>query len=196
MIDETDIRKAMGRLEDTGYRGLRTPPRIMVKDAEKALLQGLSACLGKGNATWLPEYAEVADWLSDGKGKGLLCIGNNGRGKSLIAMHVLPPLFLLAGKVILNVYRAREMNGRIDEIIGKRFAVIDDIGTEDVAVSYGNRRLALPEIVDAAEDRGNLLVLTTNLAAAELRAKYGERTFDRLVKLTRAVYFKGKSLRR
>ena len=30
---------------------------------------------------WLPEYDEIADWMSDTQGKGLLLMGSCGRGK-------------------------------------------------------------------------------------------------------------------
>lgn len=49
--------------------------------------------------------------------------------------------------------------------------------------------------MDAAEKQGKLLLLTSNLSAAELMKKYGERTLDRLRALTKCVIFKGKSMR-
>ena len=46
-----------------------------------------------------------------------------------------------------------------------------------------------------AEKRGKLLMLTTNLSLEEISQKYGERTMDRLVAITRRVKFEGNSLR-
>ena len=66
----------------------------------------------------------------------------------------------------------------------------------EMAVKYGERRLAFCEIVDEAEKRGKLLMLTTNLSLEEISQKYGERTMDRLVAITRRVKFEGNSLRR
>lgn len=50
--------------------------------------------------------------------------------------------------------------------------------------------------MDEAEKRGKMLMLTTNLSLDEISQKYGERTMDRLVAITRRVKFEGTSLRR
>ena len=87
------------------------------------------------------------------------------------------------------------MNADPDGVRRKHLLYLDDIGTEDLSVRYGERRMVFPEIVDEAEKRGKLLLVTTNLNPTELRAKYGERTLDRLRAITTAVVFKGESLR-
>ena len=73
---------------------------------------------------------------------------------------------------------------------------IDDIGTEEVSKVYGNVRCTFSELCDAAEQKGKLFIITTNLTANELEAKYGERTIDRLKAITKFVPFTGKSLRK
>jgi DNA replication protein DnaC len=88
------------------------------------------------------------------------------------------------------------MNNEIDVILSKHLISLDDIGTEEVSVKYGNRRQAFAEIVDAAEKYGKLLVISTNLDKTAIVEKYGERVFDRLVAVTKRVEFKGKSLRK
>ena len=52
------------------------------------------------------------------------------------------------------------------------------------------------ELVDLAEEKGTLLILTTNLTVDELRVKYGERVVNRLKAITNIIYFKGSSLRK
>ena len=64
---------------------------------------------------------------------------------------------------------------------------MDDIGTENLSVKYGEKRLAFAELTDEAEKKGKLLILTTNLSIDELREKYGERTVDRLRAITKTV---------
>lgn len=41
----------------------------------------------------LPEYEQVIDWMTDTADKGLLLMGDCGRGKSVILNYVLPVLF-------------------------------------------------------------------------------------------------------
>lgn len=88
------------------------------------------------------------------------------------------------------------MNTDIDDVMKKHIVYIDDIGTEGVSVRYGERRMAFPELVDDAEKKGKLLIVTSNLTTDELKEKYGERTLDRLKAISKLVLFKGKSLRR
>ena len=73
---------------------------------------------------------------------------------------------------------------------------IDDIGTEDNLNSYGNKRMPFAELCDAAEKKGKLLILTTNLSIDELTQRYGDRVVDRLIATTKAVPFTGDSLRK
>ena len=88
------------------------------------------------------------------------------------------------------------MNAKLDEVKQKHIIYIDDVGTENLSVKYGDKRLAFAELADEAEKKGKLLILTTNLTIDELREKYGERTIDRLRAITKTVLFSGVSLRK
>ena len=55
--------------------------------------------------------------------------------------------------------------------------------------------MAFAEIVDQAEKKGKLLIISTNLNKDKLIEMYGERVFDRLCKLTKRILFTGKSMR-
>jgi DNA replication protein DnaC len=102
---------------------------------------------------------------------------------------------------------ATEMNQRIDELLKycghNRVIVIDDLGTEAASV-YGRR--PFPELVDAAERTGTLLVITTNLRTnrdpdvrrnyPSIEARYGVPTLDRLRSLTKVAIFTGVSMRK
>lgn len=169
--------------------------KVNVPGSKDVLMRGLN-WVTRGNATWLPEYNEVAEWLTDNKGRGLLMFGDCGRGKSLIGKYILPLIFKHWLKKIMNVYTAQALNSNIDEALGRHIIYVDDIGTEEVSVQYGNRRMAFAELVDAAESKGKLLVISTNLSLDNLGAKYGERTMDRLRAITRQILFEGDSLRK
>lgn len=145
---------------------------------------------------WLPEYEQIVDWLTDNHGKGLLCMGNLGRGKTIICTKIIPVLMDRSLHRKVYALNVSELNARFDVYKNYKYICIDDIGSEYESVKYGEHRIPVAEMVDIAEKEGNLLILTTNLTVSELAAKYGERTVDRLRAITQIVLFQGKSLRK
>lgn len=194
-MESLNIGKTIDFLRETGFNPLPDRVRIAIPEAKSTLFRGLKFFAGE-SAEWLPEYDAVAEWMSDNKGRGLLCFGNCGRGKSLICCKILPVLISHFCRKVVSVYDAQQMNADINAVKAKHIICIDDIGTEEMSIKYGERRQAFSEIVDEAEKRGKLLLITTNLGVDEMLSKYGERTMDRLVVVTRSVQFKGESLRR
>ena len=177
--------------------------RIRIPNAEQRLRGGLDYFVNKytfgevPHAKWLEKnYRPIVDWMSDNEGRGLLITGGCGLGKTLIAKHILPLLLQDSRKKIVSIFSAQELNTKIDEILKLHIICIDDIGTEELAKIFGNVRCAFSELCDAAEQKGKLLIITTNLTATELEVKYGERTIDRLKAITKFVPFTGKSLRK
>lgn len=193
-MEQIDFKRTIEGLKATGFNPLPNSVNISIPDAKRILWNGLNYFVGK--AEWLSEYEEVSNWLSDNKGRGLLCYGNCGRGKSLICWKIIPLLLNHYCHKIVACYDAQQMNAEIDAVKQKHIIYIDDIGTENISVKFGEKRLAFCEIVDEAEKRGKLLILTTNLSLDEISQKYGERTMDRLVAITTRVKFKGGSLRK
>lgn len=145
---------------------------------------------------WQPEYDEVAKWLEDNEERGLFMYGDCGRGKSLLTRYVLPAILLKYTKKVVSVYDVQGMNKSINEVLKKHIIALDDIGTEEVSVTYGNKRLAFAEIIDAAEKQGKLVIISTNLKGSEISERYGQRVMERIVSTTKRIEFKGKSLRR
>lgn len=192
-MKQTDFKNAFENLKDSGIY-YPEPFNFSIPDARNNLWSGLCHLLGD-NAKWLPEYEKVAGWISDNKGKGLLCLGNCGRGKTIISQRIIPALFIHYLHKVVSVYTAQEMNKKADEIMGRYLVMLDDIGTENESVKYGEKRTVFPEIVDNAERKGALLIITTNLRPEELEKKYGYRTLDRLKETTRPVLFNGESMR-
>ena len=159
---------------------------------------GLRYFIGNGYK-WLPAYDQVADWLADNKGRGLLCVGTTGLGKSLICRDVFSVVFY-SKAVFLT---AKQMNDRIDALLKPeaRIIVIDDLGKEPVSV-YGRRPFF--ELCDAAERDGKLLIITTNLSTtpvtdprypASIQQRYGDAVISRLKAITKMVKFEGEDLR-
>jgi DNA replication protein DnaC len=170
-------------------------PEVKIENAKKTFMDALMYFLSlqKKEMTYFDEYDKIVDWLSDNKNKGLILMGSCGVGKSFISRFVLPAIMFEKKKIILRVYD--KININIDDILTKKYAVLDDIGTEEVSNTFGNKRLALAEIVDEAEKKGNLLIISTNLNAEQIKEKYGLRVYDRLLAICDSVAFNSKSLR-
>lgn len=194
-MEQINFQVAVDRLKQTGFNPLPDRVRIMIPNAKEQLINGLRYFEGD-NAKWLPEYEEIVKWLSDNEYRGLLCYGNCGRGKSLICLKILPLLINHYCRKIVSCYDSQQMNADIDGVKANHLIYIDDVGIENVSIKYGEKRLAFSEIVDEAEKKGKLLIVTTNLSLDELAQKYGERTMDRLVAITKRVKFIGSSLRK
>lgn len=181
--------------------GMKVPfhkVQINIEDSKKVLIETFDYFLSYENTkfSWLPEYEDVADWLRDNGGRGLFLYGNCGRGKSLLCNYVLPAILLEHCRRVMNVFDVQEMNRDINYVLTKRLIGIDDIGTEEVSVRYGERRLAFAEVMDAVEKQSKLVIVSTNLTQNEIKRRYGERTLDRIVATTKRVLFEGKSLRK
>ena len=193
-----DINSIIGNSLDNVWSSMETiDQRVYIKtpDARSILARGIRHFVGN-DAVWLDEYEQVADWLSDNKGRGLLCAGNCGRGKTVICQRVIPVIFQHWHRLIVNTITSTELNDRFDEFRQYKILSIDDIGKESVANRYGEKRNYIQEIIDDAERKQKLLILSTNDSMDELRSKYDDRTIDRLRALTRPVIFKGESLRK
>lgn len=145
---------------------------------------------------WQPEYEQVAQWLHNNHGRGLLLFGDCGRGKSMLTRYVIPAILLKYARRVVSVYDVQEMNTKIDEVLKKHIIALDDIGTEEVVNTFGNRRMAFAEIMDAAEKHGKLIIISTNLSGHDLAHRYKDRVLDRIVATTRQIEFKGDSLRK
>lgn len=145
---------------------------------------------------YLKEYDKVAEWLEGNQGKCLLMYGRCGKGKTLLGRYVIPALYhKFYNKVITTMdmtYAARH----IDEALRYSLLSLDDVGVEQKSLDYGNERDAFVEILDNAEKKGNMIIITSNLTGDELKQRYGERAYDRIVGNTTRVLFKGDSLRK
>lgn len=190
------MEREIDEMKDYGL-SITQPVHIQIDNAKELLMDGINF-FTSGNGKWLPEYDEIAEWLSDNKGKGLLCIGNCGRGKTLLCTKVIPLLIHSQCRLVINAYKSLDMNIDPDKIKTKCLVAIDDVGIEGEKVEYGEHRLIFPEVVDNAERNGSLLLITSNLATTgpnSIESKYGLRTIDRLRGMTKIIVFKGKSLR-
>ena len=199
-----DRTRAMGEVvaqqRRRGFRISDSKVRFHTEAADQVLMRGLAYFCGE-RAQWLPEYEDIAEWLTDNGGKGLMCIGDCGRGKTMITQRIIPMLFgsyirLTDGtKPAIACYTAIDLLERFDEVAQYKTVCIDDVGTEPNQKRYGVTHNYFAELVDLCERQEKLLICSTNLSREELTERYGLRTMDRLTALTKRVFFEGESLR-
>ena len=205
------IGKVVNENEIYGFTGHDNKLRFRIPDAREWLVRGLKYYLGN-RAVWLNEYDEVVAWMEHNEGKGLLCLGDCGRGKTLITQKILPAVFELSLHLHFQCYRAIDLLERYEEIANNRVIFLDDVGTEPNAKIYGVTRDLFSELVDLCERQDKLLICSTNLSRLEIvggkdenpksptygevfEGRYGLRTFDRLRSITKRVRFIGDSFR-
>ena len=198
--------RSVKQLRDHGFDPYPRRLSWHIAMAREQLAAGLRYYLGDG-AHWLPCYDEVASWLADNKGRGLLCLGPCGLGKTLICQNILPVILYQNTRKVVSVYSAQDMFDRTKEVCGKGLVVVDDIGTEPaIRNDYGERSSPFLNLCDAAEKRGHLLMLTANLrtthavdkqgnAIPSIEDRYGDLVLSRLRGITKVVLFKGDDMR-
>lgn len=146
---------------------------------------------------WLPPYDQVADWLTDNKGKGLLLYGNVGQSKTTLIRYVLPAILLQYHQKVTTVHDIGQLNTqeKLDHTKTKKIISLDDIGTESTLRDYGSTIEPFAQLIDHAEKYNTLLLISTNLGKDQLIARYGDRVFERILTTTHRILFTGKSLR-
>ena len=187
-------------IEEMIRHGLPVPEKavqVSVPNAKELMQDMLNEIISRENRrmVWIKPYEQVAEWLTDNKGMGLFMYGNCGLGKSLLARYVIPALMLKYNRKVVSVYDTNTMNANIDEVLSKKIICIDDVGTEDISVKYGEKRLAFAEVMDNVEKKRCLIIATSNLTIDEILERYGERVLDRIKSTTKRVVFTGKSFR-
>lgn len=177
----------------------RNNNRIHLADARQRLADGLRYYIKDKPVQWVQGYDRVVGWLEDNNGKGLLCVGVPGVGKTLICRDILPVLLATPAVSV----SAMELRDRLAELKKERIVVIDDLGKEPRKY-YGDTDNSFLELLDNAERTGQLLIITTNLATTptdepgftdDILTRYGDAVISRLKSLTRVAVFRGKDMR-
>lgn len=155
--------------------------------------------IGNQQPVWLPEYDKIIQWFCAPNGKGICVLGQNGLGKTVFAMTILPTMILHYTNLVSFVCSAVTLKDEIDKIVtgNHRLIVVDDVGTESVESNhYGNKSAPFAELMDYVEKNKAILIMTSNLGAAKLEERYGTRTYERILGNMVSVAINGESFRR
>jgi DNA replication protein DnaC len=189
-----------GIIEEMRLHNMKVPEMgvsFQIPNAKEVFKNAMTYYLGFKNKKYvkLPEHEMITDWLENNKGKGLFLYGTVGTGKTFITRYVIPGILLKYKRLVVSTFDMKEVNSDPDYVLSKKIIALDDIGTEEVSINFGEKRMVVPEILDEAEKYGKLLLITSNFNEEGLISKYGNRIFDRLIEVTTPIEFKGESFR-
>lgn len=173
------------------FTGIKNSNQWFYTTLDKLLLVWNKKCIHS------EDYNQVVDWLTDNEGKGLVLMGSVGLGKTIIARFVIPYIFnkcLGKGVAFYSMAQLRTLKD-VQDVLKNKIIVLDDLGVEDIVNEYGNKIDVFSMIVDEVEKENKLLIITTNLNNRLLQEKYKQRSYDRLMSISKVVIFKGQSLR-
>ncbi len=209
-----DIQSVIAQMKNDGHNPVRSRKAYSWGDKETCrnlfieIFQSVDQTVG--GFEFLPEYEAIVDWMTDTRGMGLLLTGDCGRGKSTILTGVIP--ILLYQKINMTVRpihseqfeqgckatwpTAPKEPKNIDFLCATYFPIIDEIGIEPLINDYGEKYEGFNRILNIAEQRLKPVFVSTNLSPEQMLKRYDVRTIDRLVRLSKMVEFKGKSLRK
>ena len=139
-------------------------------------------------------------------GRGALITGSVGCGKTF-AMHTIIKAFTIEcfdAEQLSKLTMDQQEHQVHDYLRFNNDMFLDDIGSEDVVSSYGNKQNIVADFLInwhthmtkmPESDRASMFI-TTNLSIDQLIAKYGLRVIDRVAEICDLIEMSGKSQRR
>jgi DNA replication protein DnaC len=141
--------------------------------------RAIDAWLG-GLEKW-PAVEALQDWMLSGK-TFLLLLGVTGTGKTVAAAEAIAStygvgIFRRAVEMARMSVFDRADRDKLEQIRRCDLLVIDDLGTE---MAHDGWRPVLDEVIDVRYGGRRQTIITSNLDAKMLRARYGDRVMDRI----------------
>ncbi len=132
----------------------------------------------------------IGDYLS---GYGVLVSGYAGRGKTFFFRAMGARIVEAADIIDWGMARIWMFHEQWDGVA----LCIDDIGAEHESSEWGVKDDLMKAIIaHRAEHQSGVTHITTNLTAAEVRARYGDRTLSRMMGMCRCHKMTGPDRRR
>ena len=164
-------------------------------------------CVNETSKEILPIMQEYCNKFPDTKTHNFLFSGGTGVGKTFLSKCVADKLLGLGFSVVfLNAFSLNSIFKEEHKLYGNKessleiltdcdMLIIDDLGSEPI---YKNVTLEyLLSVIFDRLDKNKHTIITTNLTVLELKERYGERLFSRLLDKSKSAFisFKGKDLR-
>ena len=132
--------------------------------------------------------------------KGILILGTNGIGKTLI-LQVFIEVLNDAEEWVITKIHAKELAMEIKlngfKICKKRFIFVDDIGKESRDVNdYGTKMQPIADFLALRYDSGRTTFATANYKLETLIDLYGNTTVDRMKEMFNVIVLGGTSFRK
>ena len=132
--------------------------------------------------------------------KGIVLVGKNGVGKTLIIKAYCNIISLLTIKNVTQIHAKKLYKMIISQEEGyyeKRPLFIDDIGKEQKKINdYGTEILPIPDLLALRYNNGALTFATTNYNPETLEYFYGKTTTDRMKEMFNIIELSGESFRK
>lgn len=196
---------------------------IPVKDCANALYAAFIAevqywgGIFRSDGDTLAHIHEAAQWLANPSGTpSLMLMGLYGNGKTTLARAIMnlisflsertygynkriAPAFITA-KDICRMCAAgekfKEQYDRYNNLSSEQILIIDDLGQEPSEVMvYGMIHTPIIDLICERYAHRRMTIFTTNLDTDLLKAKYGERVYDRLSEMLTTIVFENESYR-
>lgn len=132
--------------------------------------------------------------------KGIMLVGRNGIGKTLILKAYCEIIRLLNNIIIFQIH-SKKLQSVIEknniEYFEKRPMFIDDIGKESLQiVDYGTKIMPVADLIALRYDNGALTFTTCNYNMQTLEDFYGKTTTDRFKEMFNIIELGGESFRK
>lgn len=154
--------------------------------------------------------ARAAQWLAEPPTPGLIIFGNVGNGKTTLINSITnvinayslgrdasgnPAWMKFVTAESLARY-AKEDSEKMWSIIRTPMLALDDLGAEqDTIKTYGNVVNPAVELLSYRYQYRLFTVITTNLKAADMRQRYGDRVADRMNEMFTRIVIKNETYR-
>lgn len=154
-----------------------------------------------GDAAWRSAVAAARVALENKR--GLLVFGKSGRGKSCLLRAVERYISKGVRRETIWLYCKDEScigwmkDDAASRVLLGRTVFVDDIGSEETVVDYGNRKDVVGDFIQKYYEHGSgLLFGSTNLSSIDLNAKYGTRVLSRLLSMCVCYKMEGEDKRK
>lgn len=223
LIDFQNVEELSRRIQNERVLRERFSLEIPFKDCANALYAAMKAEVRYWGGEFCPDeetkthILKAAEWLSNPDGTaGLMLCGLYGNGKTTLAKAIMwligyiteselgfsnrVNVVFKTAKDICRLCAAsekfKEQYDEYDDLFRERILIIDDLGEEPTEVMvYGMIHTPIIDLICERYAQRRMTIITTNLETDDLKAKYGERVYDRFTEMITTIVFENDSYR-